>query len=108
MTEAEFLERFDRHIERMDAHIERMDARGESIDALMGRGNELMGEVREEIALSRQTHEDLRVFTRDLTRRNERVLDGMMRTLDDMGDQIRANTQAVLAVLDRLGGSATA
>jgi hypothetical protein len=81
MTQAEFLERFDRRLERLDAHIER--------------GNEIM-------ARNTEAFNDLRTFTRDLVRRNEVVLTGMANELADLSDQTRANTRAVLAVLDRL------
>lgn len=91
VTEAEFFERFDRHLER---------------------GNALIGEVRHEVALtreevrrSRDAHEDLRTFTRDITTRNEKVWRGVMDRLDDMGEEIRAQTAAILNVLDRLEGT---
>lgn len=67
----------------------------------------------EELRLSRQSREDLHVFIREQTLRMERAAfameralermgDRMEATLKDMGAQLRANTDAVLAVLDRL------
>jgi hypothetical protein len=84
----QFLKRLDRHLERIDRH---------------------MADVREEMRLSREQYADQREFMRELTLRHERstqaavrTLDAQTRRLDDMGDQIRADTRAVLAVLDRL------
>ncbi len=88
VTESEFFERFDAHIVRMDG-------------ALSG--------IEEEMRLSREQHADLRAFTRDLTRRNEIVLGEMSSSmsematnLTDLSAQTRAQTAAILNVLDRL------
>ena len=88
MADRDFLERIDRHMER---------------------GNELMADVREEMRLTREQYADQREFMRELTLRHERATQAVIRRLDagterlgDMGDQLRANTRAVLAVLDRL------
>lgn len=76
----------------------------------------LMDEVKEEMRLSREAHFDLRSFIREITRRSEIVMSEMVERLTvvgdqlvrvgerlgDLGDQTRANTQAVLRVLDRL------
>jgi hypothetical protein len=75
---------------------------------------------REEFERNRRSYEDLKTFTRDLTRRNEVVwrevvtelragqdrLAGMQAAIADMRDEIRANTQAVLRVLDQMDGGA--
>ncbi|MGH2981393.1 MAG: hypothetical protein ACRDKV_05050, partial [Solirubrobacterales bacterium] len=98
----------------------------------MARGNELMDEIREEMRLSRAEHErsrrvhqDLRAFIQEQTRRMElagraqveglselrRHVDRQVGAIDDMRDQIRANTEAVLRRLDRYppnGGTAPA
>jgi hypothetical protein len=104
VTEGEFLERFDRHLARIDAHIEVSKEH-------MARGNQLMEGVRvemsltrEEIERSREAHVDLRVFTRDITLRNERIWREVMGGLSDLRDEVKANTAATLSVLDRLQG----
>jgi hypothetical protein len=88
----ELLKRIDEHLARANAH--------------MARGNQLMEEIREEHRLNRQAFHELRDVTRwgvltlgELIEESRRT----QRRLDDMGDQIRANSRAVLQILDRLG-----
>ena len=106
------------------------------IDAHMARGNELMEGVREEMRLSREERErsrewfgglysDFREFTRELTLRSERVareqiaelralrtgFQAITDELRDMRNETRAQTRAILRVLDKLdtgGADATA
>ena len=92
--------------------IRRLDSRLERVDAHMERADVLTGEIREEMRLSREQHADLRQFIREQTalmqaaaRGMERRADVAIERLDDMGDQLRANTQAVLTMLDRLSGN---
>ncbi len=61
--------------------------------------------VEDEIRLSREQHADLRLFIRDITLRNERVLGEISERLAELGAGIRANTAATLSVLDRLPGT---
>jgi len=82
----------------------------------MARGNELMGEVRHEIELSRRDRADLVVFIRDVTARIERHGDATVRAIDantatlteigasmkEMRADMEANRKAVLSVIDRL------
>ncbi|MGI8440072.1 MAG: YdeI/OmpD-associated family protein, partial [Thermoleophilaceae bacterium] len=89
----------------------------ETIEGHMERGNDLMDEVREEIRLtreevrlSREQHADLRVFIREASLRAERFTEGVLAELralsagqDDLREESRAQTQALLRVLDRLG-----
>ena len=100
----------------------RGDARGYEFLAEMraqnARSNEymvgasgLMAEVLEELQLSRQEraeagaeHSDLREFIREMTLRIERGTQTMVAELRDLQDQTRANTAAVLAMLDRFNG----
>jgi hypothetical protein len=114
VTESEFLERFDRRLEKVDLQLELMraqDERGRELmdrnNQLMDRNNELFLEVKEELRLNREEREDLRTFTRDLTRRNELVLRGVRDDLAELADQARAQTEAIMRVLDRLGPSPT-
>lgn len=74
--------------------------------------------TREEVHLSRLSREDLRDFIREQTRRMEKAaehqgrelakigqaMDRQIKRLDDMGDQIRANTEATWRMLDSLDG----
>ena len=99
----------------------------------MARAGVLMEEIREEMRLGHEEHErgraemrlsreqnaDLREFIREQTavmraaargieassQRSERKIDAVIERLDDIGDQIRANTQTVLTMLDRLAGN---
>jgi septal ring factor EnvC (AmiA/AmiB activator) len=73
---------------------------------------------REELRLSRESRADLHDFIQQQTRRMERAaehqgrelakigtaMDRLIERLDDMGDQIRANTEATWRMLDRLDG----
>lgn len=81
VTDPELLERIDRHLARNETLIDR---------------------IGEEFRLNRETYSDLRAFTREIMRRNEMVMGQMVDKLSDLGDQTRANTQAVLRALDRL------
>ncbi len=67
----------------------------------------------EELRLLREQHEahirayrelveESREFTREMILRMQRQGIAQVRALDDMRDEIRANTRAVLSVLDRL------
>ena len=75
---------------------------------IMERSNEIM-EGSNEIMKGFAGREDgLRVFIRDQNTRTERVIDrllsGFETRMEDMGDQIRANTAATWALLDRFNG----
>jgi hypothetical protein len=103
MTDAEFLRRFDAHLEISREHI--------------ARGNEIMERNRVaferfEAAVDRSTeaserharqHADLRTFIRDITRRNEVVWRGVIDEIAAMRDETRAQTAAILRLLDRFG-----
>ena len=116
MTERDLIERLDARLEHVDAHMARAEVVFEEL-------REEMGLNREERAASRAEHEDLRLFIREQTalmqafgRRMERALeassaradrklDAVLKRLDDMGDQIRANTEATWRMLDRFSGN---
>jgi hypothetical protein len=94
-VDAGFLDRIDRHMER---------------------GNELMAGVREEMRLSRaqaaehaRLYADLRQFMREMTLRVQRIAREEIRELRelreehrDLHEQSRAQTQALLRVIDRM------
>jgi hypothetical protein len=105
VSEAEFFERFDRHLVRGNAAIERGNAVIERNAIAFERNAIAFERMEREMELSRKAHEDLRSFIRDTTLRNERVWRGVMDRLDDMGQEIRAQTDGLLKVLDRLEGA---
>jgi hypothetical protein len=53
----------------------------------------------------RRRDEEIREFNREILLRNEKVYTSMIAQIEEGREQIRANTQAVLSVLDRLEGS---
>jgi CRISPR/Cas system-associated endonuclease/helicase Cas3 len=109
------IQRFDFHLERIDQHMLRQEEQMRRQEEQMRRQEEhmLRQEERDEERMRQQQE-----WQEERMRRNERViadnsramealtnmLRGMAKHLDDMGDQIRANTQAVLSMLDRLDG----
>jgi hypothetical protein len=127
VNEAEFFERFDAYLAeskearvRSDELLERNREAFERNAEAFARNAEAFERnaepfernaeafARNMLALDRhqESHEDLRAFIRDITTRNEKVWRGVMNRLDDMGDEIRAQTAAILSVLDRLEGTA--
>jgi chromosome segregation ATPase len=102
VTEAEFLERFDRRIARLDEHV----ATG---NAHMERGNVLMERVEEEMRLNREERAETRQFMRELTLRHERSTQQVVTqlaeqtaVLRDMHDEHIAFRKALFRVNDRL------
>ena len=92
MAESEFLKRIDAHVARTNELIEQ--DRVAWRQAMAAHGDDL---------------KDIRFEQRQFTLRSERiaqgylrVLEDMSRALEDMADQLRANTRAVLSVLDKL------
>jgi hypothetical protein len=92
----------------MDAHM----VRG---NEYMERGNELMAEVREEMRLTRQQHREnmtryaelaveQREFMREILSEVRHVGNSQVRALDEMRDEILAQREGFLAVLDWLRG----
>jgi len=116
MTDAEFIERIDRHIEQGNRYLEQGNRYMEQGNRHMERGNQLMTEVSKEIRLAREQHDDLRRFIREINLRAERftqaaiaelqkVSEGQRRLSESHEDsraETRAQTQALLAVIDRL------
>ena len=66
-------------------------------------------EAREEAQESRERLdalvEETREFNHEILLRNEKVYTSVIAEIEEWRKQIRANTQAVLSVLDRLNGS---
>ena len=114
------LARIDGHMERMDGHMARMDVHMARGNEAMERGNEVVARVEEEIRITREFHatvlEDFREHSRQMILRVERLGRDELRELARMNDELerqgaeqrdlrdenRAQTRALLAVLDRL------
>ena len=82
------------------------------IDAELARTNAILEEDRAARRREAEAHgealQDVRVELRQMSLRGERLAQGYLRALEDMSgvledmsDQLRANTRAVLAMLDR-------
>jgi hypothetical protein len=105
VNEAEFFERFDAYLaESKEARL-RTDELLERNREAFERNAEAFERNMQALDRHQESHEDLRTFIRDITNRNEKVWRGVMNRLDDMGDEIRAQTAAILNVLDRLEGT---
>lgn len=97
MTDEDFaalLARFDAHLEKMDGSLLRQEA-------VMERNTQALDRNKE--AFDRNT-EAFERHGRAFERHGQFILgamNGVVRTLDDMRDEIRANTRAVLKLLDR-------
>ena len=78
------------------------------IDAQVARTNEMLEKDRVEWQRAMAAHgddlKDIRFEQRQMSLRGERIAEGYLRVLEDMSDELRANTQAVLAMLDRFEG----
>ncbi len=96
-------------LKRIDAQMERGNELFERNNELFVRNVELMDDVREELRLSREQHADLREFIRTqntraerFTERQVRALDRMIEKIEDGRDETRAQTKALLQMVDRL------
>lgn len=108
MADDEILRRMDGRLERMDRTLERIDEHMKRGNAVMERGNQLF--------------EDHRNFTRDLVRRQEKFMAGVMEELARQGaatreltatiredhremfEELRAGRSALFRMLDRFDG----
>lgn len=84
----DMLRRIDRHLEENSAVIKENSA--------------LIKEIREEVRLHREAAADVRVFIRDITRRNEAVLREVIAEMRDLRAESRAQREALLRLIDRL------
>jgi len=83
---------------------------------LMAENRELMAEIHTELALNRneraETFELYRgevQVTREVIRRNERVMSELVDAVREIKEEVRAQTRAIFKLIDRLdGGAATA
>ena len=83
---------FNRDFKR---YLERRDEEGRARSA----------EIKKLRAKSDAQTEETREFNREILLRNEKVFTSLIAQLEENTEQIRANTRAVLSVLDRLNGS---
>jgi hypothetical protein len=74
-----------------------------TIRFVFGRGLKRYFEKRDEEF--RELVEETRDFNREILLRNEKVYTRVIVQLEENTEQIRANTQAVLSMLDRFNGS---
>ena len=78
------------------------------IEAAVARTNEMLDEDRAAWRRAMDAHgddlKDIRFEQRQMSLRNERIAQGYLRVLEDMSDELRANTRAILAMLDRFEG----
>ena len=109
------------YLNRIDEHMARGNVLMERIRELLHEVSEEVRLTREEVRLSREQHADLRVFIREMTIRGERFTQGVVAELHeltessrrhreetrrehlDLWEESRAQSQAVLRLLDRLG-----
>jgi hypothetical protein len=68
-------------------------------------GRARWAEIKELRAKSDARAEETREFNREILLRNEKVYTSLIAEMEESTKQLRANTQAVLSVLDRLNGS---
>lgn len=61
----------------------------------------------ERAAEARKRDEEAREFNREILLRNEKVYKSVIAEMEEGRKQIRASTQAVLSMLDRLDGTAS-
>ena len=85
MADSDFLRRIDAHMARTNELL--VADRAARQNAIAGHG-EALG--------------DLRLELREMSLRGERLTEGALRVLEDLSDEIRANTRAVLAMLEGL------
>ena len=64
--------------------------------------------TREREGFANKLSEENRTFMHEILLRNEKVYTAMIAEIQDMREQIQANTRAVLSILDRLEGGAAA
>jgi hypothetical protein len=104
---------YSQHEEEMAAHEAAMAAHKETMSSLekMGEENKRRHEERlsenerrdeEWKADLARRDEEMREFNREILLRNEKVYTAVLAELEEGRKQLRANTQAVLSVLDRL------
>ncbi len=90
----EFLQREEERKQEFDLYMEKRDEESGDREARL----QLLAEKAE------AREEETREFNREILLRNEKVYIGVIAEMEESTRQLRANTQAVLSVLDRLNG----
>jgi len=123
----ELMDRLDGHMDRgnelMDRGNELMDRNNAALDRheeAFDRNMALMDEVRDELRLSREQHEDLRSFINQQNLRADKVMQNTVREIQRLGERVetfgdqsrahfarsleedRAQRQALLQIIDRM------
>jgi hypothetical protein len=96
------------HEEAMAKHEEVMVKHEETMAYLRQREEESKRLAEESERLREESErraEETREFNREILLRNEKVYTSMIVRLEENTEQIRANTKAVLSMLDRFNGS---
>jgi hypothetical protein len=94
-----FKSKFTLYLERRDEEARKRDAeRAEE-------GNARWAQLEQLRERAEAREEETREFNREILLRNEKVYTTVIAEMEEGRRQIRANTQAVLSVLDRLNGS---
>lgn len=117
-----FSSKFTRYLERRDEEARNRDAeranetrkRDEEVRKRNEEGHVRWAELQRLRERAEAKEEETREFNREILLRNEKVYTSMIaemernsRRIDEGTKQLRANTQAVLRVLDRLNGSSS-
>ncbi len=90
----EFLQREEKRKKEFDRYMEKRDEESREREA----------EGREREARLELLTEETREFNREILLRNEKVYTRLIVQMEENTEQIRANTQAVLSMLDRFNG----
>jgi hypothetical protein len=97
-----FGRKFKLYLEKRDEEIEKRDEESRQRTA---EGRARWAEIKELRRKSEIREEETREFNREILLRNEKVYKSVIAEMEEGRKQIRANTQAVLSMLDRLNGS---
>ncbi len=99
-----FATKFTRYLERRDEDDRKRDEEAREHWAELRRLRERDEELREK---AEARAEENREFNREILLRNEKVYTSLIAEMEEGIKQLRANTQAVLSMLDRLNGSSS-
>jgi hypothetical protein len=103
-----FKSRFTLYLERRDEEARKRDAeRAEEARKRDEEGNARWAQLQQLRERAEVREEETREFNREILLRNEKVYTTVIAEMEEGRRQIRANTQAVLSVLDRLNGSSS-
>jgi hypothetical protein len=93
------------YLRRLDAHLERSNALMAQVTEEIQLSREQIRLSHEELRLSRGERQDLRTFIREMVIRMERAAAKQAAELQDLREDSRAQRDALLRLIDRLGPS---